>query len=245
MGKLKTLCDNLCIEGEGRGTPLQIFPKLKEMVLEKLNSLEGWAENSAGVAIDSSVIFPVLEKLKISRCPKVATFPLSPVLKDLNLAEYYLEVECLSDIPRLRTSLEILSIQCFEGLVALPSYLGDLAKLRELLVMNCIRLKALPDGMDGLTSLPKLKIMWCPAVEEFPDGLLQRLPALHLDIRGCPELEKRCNEGGDYFHIVHKLPSTPAPPGGYFMGRPQAQSSGKKFLRRLLPSRVHSGSDNN
>lgn len=151
MGQLKTLCDNLCIEGGGRSTPLQIFPKLKEMVLVDLCSLEGWAEKSAGVAIDSSVIFPVLEKLVITCCPKVASFPLSPVLKDLNLVGDYLEVECLRDIPRLPTSLEILWIQCFRGLVVLPSNLGDLAKLSSLKVSYCRSLKGLLMGwMDSV-----------------------------------------------------------------------------------------------
>nr|UBY07328.1 NBS-LRR disease resistance protein [Dasypyrum villosum] len=201
MGKLKTLCENLCREGGGCSTPLQIFPKLKEMVLVELCSLEGWAENSAGVAIDSLVIFPVLEKLQIRLCPKLASFPLSPVLKDLNLVGYYMEVECLRDIPRLPTSLEILWIQCFGGLVALPSNLGDLAKLSELVVFNCRSLKGLPDGMDGLTSLRKLNITYCPTIVEFPNGLLQRLPALDsLEIVACPELERRCREGGEYFH---------------------------------------------
>ncbi|KAM3207806.1 hypothetical protein ACQJBY_062837 [Aegilops geniculata] len=201
MGKLKTLCDNLCTEGGGRSTHLQIFPKLKEMVLEELCSLEGWAENSAGVAIDSSVIFPVLEKLEISRCPKLASFPLSsPVLEDLKLAGHYLE-ECVWDIPRLPTSLEILWIQSFRGLEELPSNLGDMAKLSYLLVHNCRSLKGLPDGMDGLTSLRILHITHCPEIEEFPNGLLQRLPSLEqLTIEGCPVLERRCREGGEYFH---------------------------------------------
>ncbi|KAM3195131.1 hypothetical protein ACQJBY_071288 [Aegilops geniculata] len=166
MGNLKTLCDNLCIEGAGRSTPLQIFPKLKEIVLEELGSLEGWAVNSAGVAIDSLVTFPVLEEVEINFCPKLTSFPLSPVLKVLSLAEYYLDVECLQDIPRLPTSLENLSIQGFGGLVALPSNLGDMAKLSDLLVHSCRSLKVLPDGMDGLTSLRKLSITCCPGIEE-------------------------------------------------------------------------------
>nr|UBY07091.1 NBS-LRR disease resistance protein [Dasypyrum villosum] len=169
MGKLKTLCNNLRIEGGGRSTPLQIFPKLKKI---------RWAENSAGVAINSLVTFPVLEEVEIYVCPKLASIPLSPVLKDLNLVGYYLEEECLRDTPRLPTSLEILQIQCFRGLVALPSNLGDLAKLRELRVNKCM---------------------------EFPNGLLQRLPALDcLHIQDCPELERRCREGGEYFH--HLVP---------------------------------------
>nr|UBY07145.1 NBS-LRR disease resistance protein [Dasypyrum villosum] len=258
MGKLKTLCENLCREGGGCSTPLQIFPKLKEMVLVELCSLEGWAENSEGVAIDSLVIFPVLEKLQIRLCPKLASFPLSPVLKDLNLVGYLMEVECLRDIPRLPTSLEILWIQCFRGLVALPSNLGDLAKLRELVLFSCRSLKGLPDGMDGLTSLRKLNITYCPTIVEFPNGLLQRLPALDsLDIQGCPELERRCREGGEYFHHLVPIPDK----SGFRTGAPEAEAeaestiiaeaeaeaetSGKKFLRRLLPSCAHSKSDYN
>jgi len=226
MDKLKTLCDNLCIEGGGRSTPLQIFPKLKVMVLEELPSLEVWAENSAGVAIDSSVIFPVLEKLEIRRCPKLASFPLSPVLKDLNLVGSYLEVECLGDIPRLPTSLGILWIQGFRGLEALPSNLGDLAKLSYLVVDSCRSLKGLPDGMDGLTSLRKLEIGYCLAMEEFPNGLLQRLPALdELIISGCPELERRCREGGEYFHHLVPIPAKRIPREP----ESEAESSGKKF----------------
>ncbi|KAM3195132.1 hypothetical protein ACQJBY_071289 [Aegilops geniculata] len=242
MDELKTLCGNLCIEGGGHSTPLQIFPKLKNIVLKELRSLAGWAENNAGVAIDGLVIFPVLEELIIVDCPKLASFPLSPVLKGLYIGgealcyeDETLPLSQMQRVPRFPTSLEILWIQCFRGLVSLPSNLGDLAKLRELLVYNCIGLKALPDGMDGLTSLRKLEITHCPAVKEFPDGLLQRLPALDdLCIAGCPKLEERCEEAGDYFHIVHKFPNPL--PGDYFIGRqrvPRAQSSEKKFIRSL------------
>nr|UBY07420.1 NBS-LRR disease resistance protein [Dasypyrum villosum] len=253
MGRLRTLCDNLCIEGGGRSTPLHIFPKLKEMVLEELCSLEGWAENSAGVAIDSSVIFPVLEKLEISHCPKVTSFPLSPVLKQLSLGRYYPHAECLWDIPRLPISIEILSIGHFQRLVALPSNLGDLAKLSNLLVHCCSSLKGLPDGMDGLISLRKFMISLCPAIEEFPNGLLQRLPAIdQLTIVGCPKLERRCGEGGEYFHHLVSIPrkigfttrATEADAESTSIAR-EAETSGKKFLRRLLPSCAHSKSGDN
>ncbi|XBH97647.1 hypothetical protein VPH35_127295 [Triticum aestivum] len=254
MGKLKTLCDNLCVEGGGHSTPLQIFPKLKEIVLEGLRSLEGWAENSAGVAIDSLVTFPVLEELEFDRCPKLASIPLSPVLKVMRLGGYFLDLESLLHIPKLPTSLEILWIQGFGGLVALPSNLGDLAKLRELLVHSCSSLKGLPDGMDGLTSLRELAITHCPGIEEFPNGILQRLPALDdLRIVGCPELQRRCREGGEYFHHLVPIPFKYIPgesepesesESEFGTGAAEAESSKKRFLKRLLlPCGVHSKSD--
>ncbi|XP_037465627.1 disease resistance protein RGA2-like [Triticum dicoccoides] len=267
MGKLKTLCDNLCIEGGGCSTPLQIFPKLKAMALRKLSSLEGWAENSAGVAIDSSVIFPVLEKLEISSCPKVASFPLSPVLKDLRVAHIpaissilegkaslsneTLPLSQMECFPRLPAILEVLWIQGFQCLVALPSNLGDLAKLRELRLHSCSSLKRLPDGMDGLTSLRESAIKACPAVEEFPNDLLERLPALdNLRIAGCPKLQRRCREGMEYFHHLVHIPvklgfrtGAPEAKAESTIIVPEAETSGKKFLRRLLPSCAHSKSD--
>ncbi|KAE8781338.1 Disease resistance protein RGA2 [Hordeum vulgare] len=259
MHELKTLCDNLCIEGGGRSFPLQIFPKLKKMILDDLRNLEGWAENSAGMAIDSLVIFPVLEVLQIRQCPKLASFPSSPVLKDLMVTGENLAItsnleETPLDIPMLPTSLESLWFECFRCLMALPSNLGDLTKLRDLGVNSCTGLKALPDGMDGLTSLRKLTITDSPAIEGFPGGLLQRLPALHyLHINGCPELERRCREGGEYFH--HLVPISSKTIGAEleftigeefeFKIAPEAESSGKKFLRRLLPSCAHSKSGDN
>uniref|UniRef100_M8C6R9 Disease resistance protein RGA2 n=1 Tax=Aegilops tauschii TaxID=37682 RepID=M8C6R9_AEGTA len=242
IDKLKTLCDNPYIEVGGHNTPLKIFPNLKKMILKGLLSLEGWIENNAGVAIDSLVTFPVLEELEIEDCPKLSSFPLSPVLKVLKINEF--------DIVGLRSRREgkdetpQIDSPC---LVALPSNLGDLTKLWELLVHDCKSLKALPDGMDRLTSLRSLTIMNSPAIEQLPNGLLERLPTLdYLFIWGCPELELRCREGGEYFHhllpIPHKYIATESELQ-FRMRAPEAESSGKNFLRRLLPCCVRSKSD--
>ncbi|CAL5000773.1 unnamed protein product [Urochloa decumbens] len=334
MESLTTLCNNIDMEAEACSTSQQIFPMLKRMELVDLPELE----------IDSSVIFPQLEKLLIRNCDKLRNLPEIPVLTDLELSCFntndslsmcmplgclsslvrlqiqgmlvdvvmpsdgqqsqsqgpldtlrYLWLEdddsfisifnrstwelglldCLvlveelvitacSDIirwpveelrcfPRLRT-LRIVSCYKLEGngssseeeeilplpqlerldiyncgrllqipklpaslveigilsnrsLVALPSNLGDLDKLRSLSVGTCDALKALPDGMDGLTSLEQLRIMECPGIEKFPQGLLQQLPALkRLCIKGCPDLQSRCREGGEYFDLVASIP---------------------------------------
>jgi hypothetical protein len=60
--------------------------------------------------------------------------------------------------------------------------------------------------MDGLASLECLTFVECPRIDKFPEGLLQRLPALkRLTIQGCPDLERRCREGGEYFHLVASI----------------------------------------
>lgn len=107
----------------------------------------------------------------------------------------------------LPLSLEMLWIEDCQSVVALPPNLGNLAKLRSLNVISCSSLKALPDGMYGLTSLRDLGIHDCPAVEKFPHGLLERLPTLeYLSIIASPELERRCREGGEYFHLLSSVP---------------------------------------
>ncbi|KAL6644428.1 hypothetical protein ACP70R_016036 [Stipagrostis hirtigluma subsp. patula] len=134
----------------------------------------------------------------------------------------------LLEIPELPASLEMVVIWDCESLVALPSNLGNLAKLRDLSVRECEGLKALPDGMDGLTSLERLTINWCPGIEKFPQGLLQRLPTLqYLEIRGCPDLQRACGEGGEYFHLVSSIPKKHI--------RAVRESKTEKFVKRFLP----------
>jgi len=131
-------------------------------------------------------------------------------------------------IPKLPASLEKIHISMCRSLLALPSNLGDLAKLRNLRVSSCGALKELPDGMDGLTSLERLEIGDCPGIERFPQGLLQRLPALEfLWIWDCPDLQRRCREGGEYFDLVASIPDkdieAPEP-------EPETKKAGKWFL---------------
>lgn len=374
MDSLTTLCKSIDGQARGYDTCLQYFPKLKEMSLSCLSSLERWTENSAGHP-NSLIMFPVLERISLWSCPKLPSVPVCPVLENLaiwqccsvpissflhltvlsmlewdgtgiipqsmpldswssvvrltvrslanrsfgtlqNLSlndptsfvptsglsksllgfpEWFSSVEDLEflqceefvhwpveelrsfarlrtlsilfcddlegncssseetlllpqlerllistcdsllEIPKLPVSLETLAIHECNRLVALPSNLGDLAKLTYLNVARCAGLKELPDGMDGLTSLERLAIEACPGIEEFPHGLLERLPALKLlRIAECPKLQRRCREGGEYFHLVSSIPNKQIPEAE--SQHEETGSSMKKLVRRLLPS---------
>lgn len=162
-----------------------------------------------------------VEELDISKCHNIVRWPVEelrcfPRLRCLRIF-YCSKLEgkgssseedgILPLLPKFPASLEKIEIFNNRSLVALPSNLGDLVKLRSLEVQHCDALKALPDGMDGLTSLELLIITYCPGIEKFPQGLLQRLPALkYLEIAGCPDLQRRCREGGEYFDLIASIP---------------------------------------
>jgi len=192
-----------------------------------------------------------VEELKIIRCSNLVHWPTDQLrclyrLRSLIIKNCdNLEGNSSSSEETLPLSLDRFSISDCGSVVALPSNLGDLAKLRFLHVCGCSDLKALHGEMDGLTSLKKLSIYKCPGIEEFPHGFLQRLPDLDfLKLDGCPELERRCRQGGEYFHLVSSIPRI-------YIGAaaPESESSRKKFLRRLLPScantKTDAESDNN
>uniref|UniRef100_A0A0E0G5E7 NB-ARC domain-containing protein n=1 Tax=Oryza nivara TaxID=4536 RepID=A0A0E0G5E7_ORYNI len=320
MENLTTLFMNVVgVKAEGYYIPLQIFPRLKDMTLSQLSNLEKWTESTAGEANTSLVTFPKLATLCISDCPKLASVPDCPVLKELKtygycslamsslahlttLSEliyrenesmrmslgswpsltklhisssynqmatlevdtnqgplenlrilrlyglnfftaasglskmhlglwkcfafvedlcigacndlvhwpmeelmslihlrslsiehcdnlegkgssseeimplYYLEkfhikdCKSLLDIPTIPASLEELCLLLCPRLVALPSNLGNLARLKTMSFEHCHDLKELPDGMDGLISLEELKITGVPRDGEISTG---------------------------------------------------------------------------
>jgi hypothetical protein len=199
--------------------------------------------------------FAFVEKLEIGSCPSIVHWPVEelrclPCLRSLNIwycknlegkgssSEEILPLpqlewlsiqhcESLLEIPKLPTSLEEMGIRCLNSLVALPSNLGNLAKLRHFSIEDCGEMKALPDGMDGLTSLERFCIEECPGIEKFPQGLLQRLPALKfLEIKACPDLQRRCRQGREYFDLISSIPNKDIP---------AVESNIKKFVKKLIP----------
>jgi hypothetical protein len=176
------------------------FVRLQSLEIHWCSKLEGKGSSS-----EEFLPLPRLEMLQIRSC------------------------RSLLEIPKLPALLEKMDIRRCVSLVALPSNLGDLAKLRHLGLVSCSELKVLPGGMDGLTSLEELEIYNCPGISKFPQGLLQRLPALKsLKIYGCPDLQRRCREGGEYFDLVFSIPDKRIP-------QPDEPETKKSTKSRLLP----------
>ncbi|RCV32131.1 hypothetical protein SETIT_6G233200v2 [Setaria italica] len=198
--------------------------------------------------------FAFLEELDISGCDSILRWPVEelrclPLLRSLSICLKNLEgtgssyeeilplprleklyiyfCHSLLEIPKLPASLVEVEICWCKSLIALPSNLGNLAKLRWFRLHSCQGLKALPDVMNGLTSLEVLTILRCPGIEKFPEGLLQRLQDLKcLHIKDCPELQRRYGQGWEYFDLVSSIPRKHIP-----AAEPKREKSLKRFLR--------------
>jgi hypothetical protein len=192
------------------------------------------------VSCDNIVRWPVEEFRCLVRLQSLEIFSCSKLEGKGSSSEEFLPLPRLEmllirfcgsllEVPKLPASLGVLHIYQCKSLVALPSNLGDLAKLRHLGLHTCSELKVLPGGMDGLTSLEQLEIGHCPGINKFPQGLLQRLPALKcLKIYDCPDLQRRCREGGEYFDLVFSIPDKRIP-------QPYEPETKKSMKSRLLP----------
>ncbi|XP_039816190.1 putative disease resistance RPP13-like protein 1 [Panicum virgatum] len=157
---------------------LRCMPRIRSLRIWHCTNLEGKGSSSKEI-----LPLPQLERLWIASCGR------------------------LLEIPKLPASLEEMKISYAISLVALPSNLGNLPKLRKLGMWGCNGLRKLPDGMDGLTSLERLSISECLGIDKFPQGLLQHLSALkYLYIDGCPDLQRCCRNGGEYFELVSSVP---------------------------------------
>ncbi|KAJ1269468.1 hypothetical protein BS78_07G214200 [Paspalum vaginatum] len=151
---------------------------------------------------------PLLETLDISSCDSLREIQeLSTSLERVVIRNCVRLVALPSNLGNL-AKLRVLRLSGCGGMEALPSNLGNLAKLRVLHLSDCGGMEALPDGMDGLTSLEDLEIWDCPRIEEFPLGLLLRLPHLKrlLLCRIADGLKRRCRAGGEYFDLLSSIP---------------------------------------
>uniref|UniRef100_A0A0D9XAE7 Uncharacterized protein n=1 Tax=Leersia perrieri TaxID=77586 RepID=A0A0D9XAE7_9ORYZ len=203
----------------------ECFSFVKELYISECNELVRWP-------VEELQNMPCIRFLCISCCSNLQgrISPSSEEILPLPRLEMLSIYNCtsLQDIPNLPTSLEELKISNCEGLMTLPSNLGDLAELKRLYLSGCIGLKMLPDGMEGLTSLQRLTINECPGIQRFPPGLIQWLSSLKsLKVEGCPELHRRWG--------VFSLGPCHCRATHYIIKKTKTRCNTKKaFLKRLL-----------
>nr|QVT92257.1 RGA-B1-1 [Solanum chacoense] len=199
------------ISNIGSSSIIQVFPSLKELVLEDMSSLIEWKGAEVGVRMS-----PGLEKLRITDCPLLKSIPNQfEILRELRIegvdSEMPLlnlcsnltslvhlsvsnvkELTCLPDeMLRSNVSLQHLSVfECGE-FRELPQSLYNLHSLKRLVIACCTNFSSLPvpSGDNNLTSLQLLQLMNCDGLISLPIGMLDQCRSLKfLSVRGCNNL---------------------------------------------------------
>ncbi|XP_049400019.1 putative disease resistance protein RGA3 [Solanum stenotomum] len=143
---------------------IQVFPSLKELVLEDMHSLIEWKGNEVGVRM-----FPRLEKLTITECPLLKSTPTQfEIVRELRIERVDSEIPLLNLCSNL-TSLVDLFVDEVKELTCLPDeMLRNNVSLQFLSVSNCREFRELPQSLYNLHSLKRLEIGSCTNFGSFP-----------------------------------------------------------------------------
>ncbi|KAF3959159.1 hypothetical protein CMV_015996 [Castanea mollissima] len=153
-----------------------------------------------------------LSRLTILGCPKLTRLPggLSECLKTLEIGGFCEELDAfpsLSSIQHLHASLEELDLYGWSKLNSLPDEIQYFTALIYLYIWDFDGMKALPEWLGNLSSLQTLVLNHNKNLMEMPTvQAMRRLTKLkQLYINGCPELKERCakEKGTEWSKIAH------------------------------------------
>ncbi|CDP17680.1 unnamed protein product [Coffea canephora] len=170
---------------------------LKILSLESMENLEEWKDaheiRSTAGEVHVMDVFPMLEELYISHCPKLTTiptpsrFPSLDVLKIKKNCHVLLAEKVLSNMANL-SSLELwdlggcnsLPTDMLERLCLFPT----LQRVELRLAANITTLR----GMSCAACLKRLVVFCCDNLRELPEDLYQFQALEYLLIQGCPRI---------------------------------------------------------
>ncbi|KAH0752519.1 hypothetical protein KY285_005667 [Solanum tuberosum] len=174
------------ISNIGSSSIIQVFPSLKELVLEDMCSLIEWKGDEVGVRMS-----PGLEKLRITDCPLLKSILNHfEILRELEITGVDSEMPLLNLCSNL-TSLVNLSVCNVKKLTCLPDeMLRNNVSLQYLSVTDCGEFRELPQSLYNLHSPKRLRIDSCTNFSSLPvpngDNYLTSLQSLEL--YNCDEL---------------------------------------------------------
>ena len=157
---------------------------------------------------DLGEVFHSLINLKLSNCPDVR-LKLSrreDRLKTLVIGGFIEELDAfpIRCYPSIRYSYASLKkLYCLGGLHSLPNEIQHFTALEVLRIENFNGMEALPDWFSYLSSLQNLSLFSCEKLMCLP--ILHLTNLKHLHIAFCPNLEERYAEGSgvEWFQIAH------------------------------------------
>ncbi|KAK4724920.1 hypothetical protein R3W88_027699 [Solanum pinnatisectum] len=211
IGFLELECIGPTFYGVEINGNIQVFPSLKELVLEEMCSLIEWKGDEVGERL-----FPMLEKLRITKCPLFKSTPTQfEILRELriervdnempllnlcnNLTSHVSlfvsnvkELICLPDeMLRNNDSLQHLWISGSGEFHELPQSLYNLHSLKSLVIESCTNFSSfvVPCGENYLTSLQSFLLRKCNGLISLPSGVLEQCRSLSiLTVRNCNNL---------------------------------------------------------
>ncbi|CAI9277214.1 unnamed protein product [Lactuca saligna] len=194
MDNLTCLSGFLVKKGDkvtGSGSIKPLSPSLRSLQLIGMERLEKWMDAATN---SSTLLSPVLEKLYIYNCPKIAVLDechphplLSLKIKNCKNLKSIKSIEGLA-------SLESLSIDGCHSLMGLPDFHNQGHSLKRLSVTECNKLTSLPPKMfECFSILSRLKLgPFSKELHSFPSlrGIKKLRNHLHsLELNGWDHLE--------------------------------------------------------
>uniref|UniRef100_A0A2N9H034 R13L1/DRL21-like LRR repeat region domain-containing protein n=1 Tax=Fagus sylvatica TaxID=28930 RepID=A0A2N9H034_FAGSY len=140
-----------------------------------------------------------LQILRIEECPNLKRISegLPESLKTLKIGPFCEMLEAFPSLinsTSIQHSIEHLYLNGWAKLNSLPDQIQSFTALKVLLIANFDGMEALPEWLGNLSSLQKLYLLWCNNLMYLPRTQAMRcLTKLH--IYDCPKLKERCVEG--------------------------------------------------
>ncbi|KAM0953986.1 putative leucine-rich repeat domain superfamily [Dioscorea sansibarensis] len=149
-----------------RGNALQTFPSLKNLMLSRMRSLEGWCVEEGREA--NLPLFPCLVWMDITECPKLTTMPLEilPCLEDLSISD-------MDGIKHIVNDRRGNSVQLFPVLKKL--ILSEMRNLERW----CVE-EGREENVSLFPCLIWMDIRGCPKLTSMPFGILPCLKDLSI-----------------------------------------------------------------
>ena len=207
------------------------FPRLKRVDVSDMDGLEEWNTTYIGEAGVEEFMFPVLERLEVSWCPRLRLKPCPPNSKSLVIRTSDQVISSLEEIetsshyvrnstPTTRLLIHVSQRQSFRlfhhfpalqhlqlgkcpNLGSLPEGIRHLSSLQSLALRSCDSISALPEWLSDISSLKELHICECTSIKSLPQCIQQLTNLQKLVIYGNQELRQWCESEENKAKLAH------------------------------------------
>ncbi|RCV38603.1 hypothetical protein SETIT_8G156000v2 [Setaria italica] len=181
------------------------FLRLAKFIVLVMKGLEEWNSTCLGEDGVEEFMFPMLDRLKVSKCPKLRLKSCPSKCREFIISQSNRVISSLEEVqtssdgcnstPTATTSLAISktsqhdSFRLFHHFPALQEGIQQLSSLKSLDLHSCDSISALPEWLSGISSLKRLVINHCRSIRSLP-ARIQLLNNLEqLVIYGNQELQ--------------------------------------------------------